>query len=131
MTDPAQKQHAADWFRALRDLICASFETMEDDLTGGPKADLPPGRFVRTPWDRGDAEANHTGSILSGGGEMSVMRGRVFEKIGVNISTVHGKFAENFAAQIPGAVESGGDFWAGGISLVAHPCSPHVPAVHM
>lgn len=130
MTDAHQKQ-AADWFRALRDLICSSLESIEDELMGAQKADLPPGRFTRTKWDRGDSEANHTGSILHGGGEMSVMRGRVFEKVGVNISIVHGKFAENFAGQIPGAAENDGDFWAGGISLVAHPQSPHVPAVHM
>lgn len=131
MTDATKKQNAADWFRTLRDQICASYEKLEDDLSGGPKTALPAGQFVRTPWERGDAEENHSGSILNGGGEMSVMRGRVFEKVGVNISVVHGKFAQSFAKQIPGAEDSDGEFWAGGISLVAHPQSPHVPAVHM
>ncbi len=131
MTDN-RKQIAADWFRTLRNQICAAFEQMEDDLAGGPKSALPAGRFVRTPWDRADTEEpNASGSILKGGGEMSVMKGRVFEKVGVNISVVHGKFSETFAKQIPGAEESGGDFWAGGISLVAHMHSPLVPAVHM
>lgn len=131
MTDN-RKQLAADWFRTLRDQICAAFESMEDDLAGGPNTGLPAGRFGRTPWAREETnEPNVSGSILNGGGEMSVMRGRVFEKVGVNISVVHGKFSETFAKQIPGAVESGGDFWAGGISLVAHMHSPLVPAVHM
>jgi coproporphyrinogen III oxidase len=127
-----RKQIAADWFRDIRDQICSAFEKMEDDLTGGPKAHLPAGRFVRTPWNRPETnEPNETGSILNGGGEMSVMKGRVFEKVGVNISVVHGKFSDTFAKQIPGAEESNGEFWAGGISLVAHMHSPLVPAVHM
>lgn len=130
MTD--RKHQAENWFRALRDIICASFETMEDDLSGGSKTALPPGRFERTPWNREDShEPNISGSVLKGGGEMSIMRGRVFEKVGVNISMVHGTFAEGFAQQIPGAVENNGEFWAGGISLVAHMHCPHVPAVHM
>jgi coproporphyrinogen III oxidase len=131
MTDN-RKQTAADWFRNIRDTICSAFESIEDDLSGGPKASLPAGRFERTPWTRPQSnEPNDSGSILNGGGEMSIMRGRVFEKVGVNISVVHGKFSENFAKQIPGAEENGGEFWAGGISLVAHMHSPLVPAVHM
>jgi len=127
-----RKDQAAAWFKTLRDTICARFESIEDDLTGGPKADLPAGRFARTPWTReNEDEPNISGSVLQGGGEMAVMRGRVFEKVGVNISVVHGRFSEAFAGQIPGAKESGGLFWAGGISLVAHMQSPLVPAVHM
>lgn len=125
-----RKETAAAWFKSLRDDICARFETLENELATSPAA--PAGRFERTPWDRsGNNEDNHSGGKLQGGGEMSVMRGRVFEKVGVNFSCVHGNFSESFAAQIPGAHESGGQFWAAGISLVAHMQSPLVPAVHM
>ena len=127
-----RKDQAASWFQTLRNQICSAFENIENDLSGGPKAALPSGRFERTPWEREDNDQpNVSGSVLQGGGEMSVMRGRVFEKVGVNISMVHGRFSEAFAKQIPGAEESGGEFWAGGISLVAHMQSPLVPAVHM
>ncbi len=127
-----KKHRASAWFRELRDLICAEFEKIEDELNGGSKTALPPGRFERTPWSRENSDQpNESGSVLKGGGEMSVMRGRVFEKVGVNISAVHGRFSEEFAAKIPGAKESGGAFWAAGISLVAHMQSPLVPAVHM
>lgn len=126
--DEKQKK-AASWFKALRNDICTGFEQLEDQLT---QSEDPAGRFVRTPWSRDNIdEPNASGSILKGGGEMSVMRGRVFEKVGVNFSEVYGTFSPDFAKQIPGAEESDGAFWASGISLVAHMCSPLVPAVHM
>ena len=127
-----RKLEASAWFRGLRNQICATFEAIEDELAEGPFADHDAGRFTRTPWDRGEPNnKNDSGSILNGGGEISLMHGRVFEKVGVNISTVHGTFSEEFAKNIPGALESNGEFWASGISLVAHMRSPLVPAIHM
>ena len=118
------KEQASTWFAALRDDVCTAFEKIEEDATGS-RRDLPAGRFTRKSWER----KNEDGTA-GGGGVMSLMHGRVFEKVGVNISTVHGTFSEAFRKQIPGAEETG-EFLATGISLVAHPCSPHVPAVHM
>lgn len=121
-----QKRQAADFFLNLRDRICTEFETIETELKGTIHKNKAPGRFERTSWNRPNDDSSD-----GGGGEMSVMKGRVFEKVGVNISTVHGTFSPEFRDKIPGAIDSHGAFFATGISLVAHMQSPFVPAVHM
>jgi len=124
-SDAAERKNAArTWFETLRDDICSAFETIENDYAGAVP-DRPAGKFERKAWQR---ENENGGS--GGGGVMAVMRGRVFEKVGVNVSTVEGTFSEQFRKEIPGAADDG-HFWASGISLVAHMHSPKVPAVHM
>jgi len=114
-----QQQAARDWFESLRDRICAEFESIEREA--GSEA-----AFAFTPWDREDS----TGGP-GGGGVRGQMNGKVFEKVGVNVSTVGGRFSEEFASSIFGAGEDNPGFFATGISLVAHMANPHVPAVHM
>jgi coproporphyrinogen III oxidase len=121
-----RKGQAEKWFNHLRDSICAEFEKIETELTGTKFANDVPATFTRKKWNRDTTDGTH-----GGGGEMSVMKGRVFEKVGVNISTVHGKFSDDFAKKIPGADSNNNEFWAAGISLVAHHQNPHVPPAHM
>tara|TARA_Y100000022_G_scaffold161118_1_gene144162 strand:- start:300 stop:1208 length:909 start_codon:yes stop_codon:yes gene_type:complete len=110
-----KKQLASLWFKDLRDEICRSFVEIENNKSIKKQIS-----FYPKSWDRDGG----------GGGTISIMHGKVFEKVGVNISTVHGKFSREFRQQIPGAEENG-LFWASGISVVSHMCNPYVPAAHM
>jgi coproporphyrinogen III oxidase len=152
MTDPDPPPHAElpprhaelrdaahAWFEDLRDRLCAAFEAIEGaarpalslEAAAGEQPQEIPARFVRTAWSRPTLDESEPAPGLDpgGGGVMSVLRGRVFEKVGVNVSTVWGEFSPEFRAQIPGATQDP-RFWASGISLVAHMRSPRVPAAH-
>ncbi len=116
---PSDQQRIAveEWFVKLRDLLCSEMELLEEKQNSSNRL---PGRFEKKPWNR----------LGGGGGVMSIMKGKVFEKVGVNVSTVYGDLSSEFAAKLPGTSKNT-TFWASGISLVAHPYSPLVPAVHM
>ena len=122
------KERAAAWFAELRDNLCTALEAAENEVQGPNFSSKgEPGAFKKKTWKRPASDgANDAG----GGGVMSVLRGRVFEKAGVNVSTVWGEFSEEFRKNIPGAAEDP-RFWASGISVVIHPRSPLVPAAHM
>jgi coproporphyrinogen III oxidase len=121
--DPRLKR-AQDWFESLQGKVVAAMEALEREFAGVDAA-RPPGRFAIEPWERMDASG-----APGGGGRMAMLRGRLFEKTGAHCSTVHGAFPAEFAGQIPGA-SSDPRFWAAGVSVIAHPWSPHVPTVHM
>ena len=118
-----RKSRARAWFEQLQEQICATFERLEAQADPAlyPGA---PGQFIRTPWRRGE------GSDDLGGGRAAMMRGRLFEKVGVHVSTVYGEFSPEFAKDIKGAQEDP-RFWASGISLIAHMRNPNIPAAHM
>ncbi|PPR31018.1 MAG: Oxygen-dependent coproporphyrinogen-III oxidase, partial [Alphaproteobacteria bacterium MarineAlpha6_Bin6] len=119
--DIKKKKIVEEWFKLLRNKICSSFEEIEKKHRH-KLVNSKPGKFYKKKWKR---LKNNKG----GGGEISIMKGRIFEKVGVNISTVYGNFSKEFRNQIPGC-EKSPKFWASGISIVAHLHSPHITAVH-
>lgn len=143
MSPEQKKASAKTWFETLQSRLIAAFESLETEA-GALYADTPAGRFERTPWKRGagafsgkvdtgfpeETATNKEPAADEGGGVMAMMRGRVFEKVGVHVSTVHGEFSEDFRGQIPGA-EDDPRFWASGVSLIAHARNPHAPSAHM
>ncbi len=121
-----RKSRAHDWFGQLRDSACAALEAIEKEADGLPGTEgKEPGAFTRKSW----TSENHDGAE-GGGGVMSIMSGRIFEKIGLHTSTVHGTFSPEFAKHVPGAEEDP-RFWASGVSFIAHPVNPNVPTAHM
>ena len=114
-----KKEKAVAWFHSLQEEICSAFIAIENE-DPNQSSDLNAGVFVEKIWNREGG----------GGGKMRLMNGRIFEKVGVNTSIVHGELSEEFRASIPGAKRDG-KFWAAGISVVAHPVNPYVPAAHM
>jgi coproporphyrinogen III oxidase len=122
-----RKDRARAWFETLRDRMVSALEAVEDEAEGSPLYEgAAPGRFARTAWTR----TKPNGGDGGGGGEMALMAGRVFEKVGCHTSTVHGTFPKEFTAQIPGA-DRDPRFWASGISFIAHPRNPNAPTAHM
>jgi coproporphyrinogen III oxidase len=122
--DDAQFVRASEWFETLQRRIVEAIEALEREFADAG-AEMAPGRVAIDPWERTDASG-----APGGGGRMALLHGRVFEKMGAHLSVVHGAFPAEFAAQIPGA-ETDPGFWAAGVSVIAHPWSPHVPTVHM
>jgi len=127
MSDPTgdpRLARARDWFETLQRKVIAAMEALEREFPG-VDGEREPGRFAIEPWQRTDASG-----APGGGGRMAMLRGRLFEKMGAHCSTVYGAFPKEFADQIPGAADDP-RFWAAGVSVIAHPWSPHVPTVHM
>lgn len=114
---------ARNWFESLQTNLCRAFEQIETEALEEVRAEVQPAKFKSTKWQRSETDDQ-------GGGDMRMLFGQVFEKAGIHTSTVYGEFSETFRAQIPGA-EQDPRFWASGISLIAHPRNPHVPAAHM